>query len=217
MHYSRVTFSLVALALLCGCPTAAQRQFQAMKTNNQQAASEIKSCGIAVYNSPEAGPIRVHVPYNIADATLEQLSDKSLATPSEVQAMLALHPKTQECRKAFLNSVGQSEPSLVPILIASYNRSDDDVLAVIQRRMTWGDRVRRARDRAPETQAAVQAADQRVVSGLNQEHQAEMAQRQRAAEAMAAWAQNQQMINAINRPVITNCSGFGNMVNCVSR
>jgi hypothetical protein len=73
------------------------------------------------------------------------------------------------------------------------------------------------RDLSAETQASLLAADARVVVGLQQEHDAEMARRQRAAEALAAWAQTQEMINAANRPVITNCSGFGNMVNCVSR
>jgi hypothetical protein len=72
------------------------------------------------------------------------------------------------------------------------------------------------RDRTAETQAAILAEDRRVVSELKQDHQAELAQRQRAAEAMAAWAQTQEMINAANRPVITNCNAFGNSVNCIT-
>jgi hypothetical protein len=102
-------------------------------------------------------------------------------------------------------------------LIASYNKGEDDLLVLIQQKMTWGDYVRRARDRATETQAALLAEDRNVVSGLQQEHQAEIAQRQRAAEALAAWAQTQELINAANRPVITNCNAFGGMVNCVTR
>jgi len=145
------------------------------------------------------------------------MSDKTFATPTEVQAIFAAHPLFQACRTALLNGFAQSEPSVVPILIASYNKGEDDLLVLIQQKMTWGDYVRRARDRATETQAALLAEDRNVVSGLQQEHQAEIAQRQRAAEALAAWAQTQELINAANRPVITNCNAFGGMVNCVTR
>jgi hypothetical protein len=161
--------------------------------------------------------LRAHLPPEISEATLQQLSDGASATPTEVAAIYSTHPRVQGCRKTFLSGLAQSEPTLVPVLIASYNKGDDELLALIQRTMPWGDYVRRMRDRSAETRAQVQAADQRVVTELKQENAAELAQRQRAAEAMAAWAQTQQLINAANRPRITNCSGFGNMVNCVSQ
>ena len=205
------------LLLLVGCATQAQRQFQAMKTSNQDYLGEMKTCVTNVYNSPESAPLRDHRPLDPSDITLQQMSDKTFATPTEVQAIFAVHPLVQACRKAILNGLAQSEPSLVPILIALYNKGEDDLLVLIQQKMTWGDYVRRWRDRWTETQAALLAEDRNVVSGLQQEHQAEIAQRQRAAEALAAWAQTQEMINAANRPVITNCNAFGGMVNCVTR
>jgi hypothetical protein len=200
-----------------GCATQAQRQFQAIKTSNQEHVAELKTCVSNVHNSPDFAPLRNHIPLNPLEVTLQQMSDTTVATPTEIQAIFSTYPQIQACRKALLNGVAQSEPSLVPILVASYNKAEDDLLAVTQQRMTWGDYVRKARDRATDTQAALLAEDRRVVSGLQQEHQAEIAQRQRAAEAIAAWAQTQEMINAANRPVITNCNEFGNMVNCVSR
>ena len=105
----------------------------------------------------------------------------------------------------------------MPIFIEAFNKNENDLLALTQQKMTWGDYVRRGRDRATETQAAIQAEDRRIVSGLQQEHQAEIEQHQRAAEALASWAQTQEMINAANRPVFTNCNALGGMVNCVSR
>lgn len=202
---------------LCGCATQAQRQFQAIKTGNQEHGAQFKACAASIYNSPEFASLRPHVPPSASDTTLEQLSDPSFATPSEVQAIFSTHPKFQECRKALLNGLAQSEPSLVPILTAAYNKNEDDLLALIQRKVAWGEYTHLIRDRATETQATIQAEDRRVVSGLQQEHQTEMAQRQRAAEALAAWAQTQEMINAANRPVITNCNQMGGMVNCVSQ
>jgi hypothetical protein len=217
MQYSRSALSILMLGLLCGCPTAAQREFQTMRTGQHQAVAEFGACSTAIYNAPENAPIRAHIPLSLNDATLQQLSDPSYATPEEAQVIFSNHPKLQLCRKAFLNVLAQAEPAVVPVRIGSFNKADDLKIALAQRKIAWGEYVHRIRDLSAETQAALLAADARVVAGLQQEHAAEMAQRQRAAEALAAWAQTQQMINAANRPVITNCSGFGNMVNCVSR
>jgi hypothetical protein len=215
--FARSAMIASAAFLTASCATQAQRQFQAIKTSNQESIAAAKACLYNVYDSPDAAPLRNHLPLNPSDVTLEQMSDTAFATPTEIQAIYAVHPQVQACRKSLLNGFAQSEPSLVPIFVASYNKTEDDLLAVIQQKMTWGDYVRRGRDRSTETQAALMAEDRSVVSGLQQEHQAELAQRQRAAEALAAWAQTQEMINAANRPVITNCNGFGSMVNCVTR
>jgi hypothetical protein len=48
-----------------------------------------------VYNSPEFAPLRRHLPFKVTDATLEQLSDNSLASDDEIKVILALHPQLQ--------------------------------------------------------------------------------------------------------------------------
>ena len=202
--------------LLAGCATQAQRQFQTMKTGNEANAAQLKECSAAVYNSADYAPLRPHLPASLSDATLQQLSDSSLANPEEVHAVYVTHPQAQQCRKVFLTNLARTEPSLVPIFTASYNQADDDLLALIQRKLSWGDYLRHGRDRVAQLQAKAQAEDQRVVGELKQENQAELAQRQRAAEALAQWAQTQELINAANRPVITNCNAFGNSVNCMT-
>lgn len=54
-------------------------------------------------------------------------------------------------------------------------------------------------------------------AGLEQQHEAELARRQAALDAMARAAQTQQLINAVNRPIMTNCTNLGSgMVNCTS-
>ncbi len=217
MNISRLMISAISLTLLSGCPTAAQRQFQAMKTGTQAAVTRMDNCISTIYNSPEYSVIRSHVPLDPRDATLAQLSDNSLISQSEWKIMSENYTKIQQCRKNFLEDLSKSEPSLVPILAKSYNKATDDLLALSAHRLTWGEFVARNRDRATETQAAVQAEDRRVVAELRREHQSEVEQRQRAAEALATWAQTQEMINAANRPVFTNCTGFGNSVNCITR
>jgi hypothetical protein len=58
---------------------------------------------------------------------------------------------------------------------------------------------------------------------LAQAHQYEIQQRQAALSALSQWAyqqqvvmQNQQMINAMNRPVMTSCRYIGATLNCAS-
>jgi hypothetical protein len=131
----------------------AQRQFQAIKTSNQEHIAEAKTCITNVYNSPDNASVRNHLSLSPSDVTLQQMSDTTFATPTEIQAIYAVHPQVQACRKSLLNGLAQSEPSLVPILVESYNKNEDDLLVVIQQKMTWGDYVRRVRDRATETQA----------------------------------------------------------------
>src|SRR5579863_3542393 len=192
MRHSRAAFSFLILTTLCGCPTVAQRQFQAMKSGNQAAVAELDACAAAVYNSPENTPLRSHLPLKIGDLTLEQLSDNSMITPDEWKTVLAVHPQTQQCRRAYLEALSKSEPTAVPILTTQYNQSDDDLLALSAHKLTWGQYVTRARDRAAKTQTALQAEGERIMEGLKRDHAVEMEQRQRAAEAVAAWAQTQE-------------------------
>lgn len=215
MH--RAVYCLFLAALLVGCATPAVRQFQAMRAHAQRDAAELKACTNVVYNSPQYAPLRSHLPLDANDISLEQLSNETYASPAEIQAIFSTYPQMQACRKTFLSGVTKGEPSLVPIFIADYYKLDDNILLLVQRKITWGDYLHRIRDLAANTRAALQSEDHRVVAELRRENDAEIAQRQRAAEAFAAWAQTQEMINAASRPVITNCSGFGNIVNCVSR
>jgi hypothetical protein len=155
------------LLLLVGCATQAQRQFQAIKVGNREHAERMKACTANVYNSPENAPLRPHLPFAVSDLTLQQLSDTSFATATEIQAIFVTHPGMHECRKALLAATTQTEPSLVPILIASYNKNEDDLLAVTQQKIAWGEYAHRIRDRATETRATLQAEDHRVVQGYS--------------------------------------------------
>lgn len=209
--------TLALILVLGGCATQAERQFQTMRADNKAAADQFNECTTAVYNDPEISVLRAHLPLKSADATLQQLSDQSYISPTEYNAVSVRHAKNKECRRVFLHYVSLSEPALVPVFISSYNKGDDALIELMQRKVTWGEYVRDGRDRAAASAAALREEHRRVVSGLKQDHEAEMARRQRATEALAAWAQTQQIINAANRPVVTNCTGFGNTVNCVSR
>ena len=191
------------LLLACGCATQAQRQYQSISTNIKTASEQIAACAAAVYNSPEAASLRPHMPLQPIDVTLEQMSDSSVATDQEIHAIFVTHPRVQECRKTYMAEISQSTPSLVPIYASFYNKTEDNLLALIQKKLAWGEFAKKQRDAATDSRTAIQVASQSIVAGLKQDHQAEIEQRQRAAEAVSQWAQTQQMINALNHPAPT--------------
>jgi hypothetical protein len=213
----RVAALLLTGALLAGCTTAAQRQYQAIKSNNQSALQDLQTCAMAVYNSPEFAPLRRHVHFKPTDATLEQLTDANVATDEEIRVILEEHPKLQSCRQRTLDQISQTTPTAVPIFLAITTKSEDSLIDLIQKKQSWGAHVRRVRDVTIAGDAELQAEGQRVVAGLQQSHEAELARRQAAADAFVHYSQTQQIINNMNRPIITNCDRVAGMVNCVSQ
>jgi hypothetical protein len=224
MTTARRAWSVAAAAvLLAGCATAAQRQYQAIGTNTQAVVGGAKACVTAVYSAPEAALLRPHFPFDVWDLTLAQLSDQSLATKEEIDAIFVLHPRLQQCQKAALDGLMSTTPSLVPILAAESNRGEDNLLLLIQHKQSWGEFSKRRRDNVFEAQAELVAEARRIEAGLEQSHEAELAQRQAAAQAataaLAQYAQTQQIIAKMNQPTFTNClrMGYqGNMLNCTT-
>src|SRR5262249_48400354 len=107
------------------------------------------------------------------------------------------------------------------IMLAAITKGEDSLIDLIQKKQSWGAHVRRVRDATIEGTAELQAEAQRITTGLQQSHEAELAQRQAAAQAAAAalaqYAQTQQIIANMNRPVFTNCFQISNMLDCTTR
>ena len=107
------------------------------------------------------------------------------------------------------------------ILATLYAKSDDSLIQLISKRQSWGEHTRQVRDLAIEGRSELTAEAERIATELQQSHQAELAQRQAAAQAAAAalaqYAQTQQIIANMNRPVFTNCFLISNMLDCTTR
>ena len=150
--------------------------------------------------------------------TLEQLADGSRATDGEIRLLLDVHPRVEACRQQLLDGLTRSTPSFAAILATLYAKADDSFIELIRKRQSWGEHTRQARDLAIQGRSELTAEAERITSGLQQSHEAELARReaaaQAAADAFARYAQTQQIINSMNRPV--NCitmsmgSGFSN-------
>lgn len=202
---------------LVACATAAQRQYQTMSSNAKAASQAVRECTLAVYNAPESASLRVHFPFNVNMASLEQLSDTSLISEEEKQAVLNEHPKLQACREAFLTQLSQTTPSIAAIIADAYAQSENSLVDLLQKKQSWGDHLRRVKSITADTKIRTTEESQKIVAGLNRSHEAELTRRQAASAALMQYYQTQQIINNMNRPVVTNCTAFGSMANCVTQ
>jgi uncharacterized protein YukE len=155
---------------------------------------------------------------------MAELTDERPATPQEARLFAERHDAVARCATAFLNAASTVRPDIVPAFAEMMTASNVNAVAIVERQITWGELARRGQANLTQLKTNLAAADQRWLGELKQEHQAELAQRQAAAAALSQWAQQQQMINAMNQPVLvaparhiqTNCTRMGAFANCTT-
>jgi hypothetical protein len=216
MKISRTISILPFIALLSSCATPAQMQAQRIRSNNEQVLVQLKICMQNDYQSPAYDPLRSHIPFNLNDATLEQMGDDSKATKKEIAALYATHPLVQACQKAAADGLAQTTSPIVPILMESWQKREALQVQLIKQKISWGEYIMRSKEVAAAAGKEMGAELQQMGNQLQQENMVELQQRQQALENLNQSIQNQQAINALNRPRSTNCTGFGNQVNCTT-
>jgi hypothetical protein len=216
----KVTAAVLTLCV-AGCATAAQREVERMKTSADRGVTAARSCEAQVTAMPEYQSIKV---YMVTDGpSLAAQTNSSKANPEEIRAIFAVHAAMVPCRKIRIEAANEVSPILVPPLVENYARNDATYVALVEGKVTWGEFTRAIGAAHIEGKQKFAAAIAQVGQGLNQSHAAEMARRQQAAAALSNWAyqqqvllQNQQMINAMNQPRMTNCQYVGTMLNCTT-
>ena len=174
------------ILLLTGCgATAAQLQFQNINQQTATAATDLKACMSEVWHSPENAPVRDHEPFDIQDVTLNQELDTSKVTPKEIAAIKAIYPKLTDCQKAGLTKIEGVMPSIAAILANEVQKGQQDLLIpLIRREITWGTYTTNRKKVFAEGQVQVAVEYQRIASGLQLSHEAEMARRQALMDAL---------------------------------
>ncbi len=207
---------LLAALLVSGCATQAQIQAQTMAENAQSAGAAGEACVRNVQASPAFAPLLQRFPSKPSDTTIEQLANTNKATEGEIKAIFLVHPEFQKCRQALMSQAALTHPGIPPILAAAYAKRDADLVELVQKKITWGEWTVRLKTSDAELGVELAAENQRINAGLQQSHEAELQRRQAAANALAAYARQQQIIDNMNRPITTNCSALGNTVNCTT-
>ena len=188
--------------MLAGC--LAEQRREAIQAN--------KSCLSTAYASPDAASLRVHEPFNVNDATLAQLADTSFATEAEIVSLSAAYPRFRMCQNEFIGQLEKFAPAFAPIFAENYRDADDDTVALIQRKITWGDYTRRRRDRGIAGQEAIASEERRLA-----------AEDQARAAAMIQGLATVHAINHASQPVPPSTPTFttrtqqGAFFNCVQQ
>jgi hypothetical protein len=203
--------------LLTGCSTAAQRQAQEIGAATRQTTAEFKACITAIYAKPEYAPLLPHdIDLATGQFTMAQLTDESLILPEQARLFSARHDELNPCRARFLKGLSTVRPDLVPILASEFTKGTDLAVQLVERKATWGEWARQVLAAASGAQQQTADADHQLRAELNASSQAEMAQRQAAGAALMEWSAQQQMINAVNRPRQTVCTGTGYAATCTT-
>lgn len=209
---------LLAVLFVDACATTAQRQAQQIGAATREAGAQAKACTAAVLAKPEYTQLLAHsVDLAAAQFTMAQLTDETRISSDEARLFGTRHDDLGLCRARFLTALSAARPDIVPILIADYTKGDAIAVQLVERRITWGEWARQLQALSSDAHQQLATADRELIASLNASNQAELAQRQAAAAALLQWSAQQQMINAVNRPVQTTCNTVGGFTNCTTR
>lgn len=216
---------LIGSVSLASCQTAAQRQVISIRENAQVAKQRAMDCIQKIEANPAYKVLMPHTSLNFVTnpPTLIQLADNNVPTDEEIEAIIAAHNETALCRTQIIEDYMKITPGVIPIVVQSYHASDIITVDLIHRKISWGEANKKRLALVDELRIKLQDAGKQLARELEASHEAELAQRQQALNALSQWAyqqqvlmQNQQLINAVNRPVTTHCWWNGHSLQCQS-
>jgi hypothetical protein len=119
---------------------------QTMAAQLKVIGEKTAECIRAVRRKPEYQGLASHFPDRTGNYTLQQLSDQSLPTTSEARAMTAYSDEAvSSCNRPAIEELGRISPAIGAITQRSLAASQDAVLLVVQRKVTWGEFAQKAK------------------------------------------------------------------------
>lgn len=218
--------AVAALAIgLAGCETAAENEGARLSSVLTKATQDFQACLRRAQALPANQTLasRVDVVTPAAPGMAQRMDERRLAAEDVANVLVVYQQGVEPCRKQVLMAVGTADPSLAAISAQTYTAADENLTRLLRREITIG-QYSEAKDRIYRDNAVRwQQATSAIRSNLARSHEAEIAQRQRAAVALQQWTyqqqvlmQQQQVINAMNQPRYTNCQYVGAVLNCAT-
>lgn len=211
-------------SLLIGCQTSAQRQTLLIQEGFRNAGRNMEDCMKDIELNVKYQILFKYIPKGNNDATLEQLTSTKVPSDEEAKLIIDCHKEILTCRKNYIENLSNITPGLVPLYINTYNSVDFILADLVQKKITWGEANKRYSTIKIEFATKFKEKIDELKQELQANHQMELEKRQAALDSLARWnyqqqilMQNQQTINSLNRPIQTDCTKFGNSINCTSR
>jgi leucyl-tRNA synthetase len=213
---SSIVIIVVAAVALAGCATPAQRKAVTIRNGTEGAAQQMKVCVTAARSMQGADAVATKYAEDSSQPSLQQLTDSNLPNDGEVKALFMVHDAVQQCRANFVTALSSVAPTLANVFVESYQKSDSQLVLLVQKKQTWGEYNKAVQQIAVEARGELTKAGQQIDASLQRENAQEVAQQQRAVQNYLSYMQNQQAIAAANRPINTQCYRIGNVTNCTT-
>jgi hypothetical protein len=205
-----------ATAVLAGCATQAQINYRNTVDITRSAVAELKACTAAVLAKPDYAVLASRAYPNENGATTAQLIVDTLPTPEEARLLGARDDELADCRHHAQFKVTTVIPGLVVSMEQFETALRATTVQAAKGKISWGEYARRDTEIWSAYKVLAASVAQQYEGQLNAQHQAELQNRQRAAAMLLQYSLQQQMIDAANRPIVTNCMGGPMVVNCVT-
>jgi len=212
----------VIIFLLLGCATRAQQQYELM----ERAANDAKAKAQVCYDKSNLNKSVKYVHENIVideDSSLNkyQLLSSTQKINEEMTAHLISYlDETNKCRNVAIEGWSKVHPSFVTVYANAFRNYDILYGRLLSGEINIGEFNRLLQEARSVGQKEWDIAGNNLNSALENEHNNELANRQRAAAALQTFSiqqqQNQILYNSLNRARTTNCNMIGKYVNCTS-
>ena len=186
---------LLSAALLSACATGAQQQATRWQEATSAAVADNQACYTTIFQKPDYAHLSTKALLNPnSDQMLRMLTDNSRPTKQEIADLYKLHADVQKCRKVAIEGAAKIHPAYVTVFAAAFTNNDKRYVELVSGRMTWGKFNTESKTASEQIRQQFAAVDMQIKSELQNEHQFELAQRQRAAASLQQWAYQQQVL-----------------------
>jgi hypothetical protein len=170
------------MALLGACADSESRsQMKAQKIKAQddlrrfrEATQQAVHCRAEAAGNSRYQVLNEHMPLtDLDDATLSQMTDKKLATDTEIAALDSWTRDMNRCLEPLLREANATIPSFGPIVDASWDSDTEVFVKLAHREMTWGEAVIRLRSNSTKMRADLIARADQVSAQISKVDQTE--------------------------------------------
>jgi hypothetical protein len=224
---------LVALtAVLAGCATQAEREHSRMSDAITAALDNRQACGARISQSAEWQDLSPYLPpLDGSEPSMTLRLNNDVPTIDQAATLVRLfNSYTQPCQAQEVANLNAVHPSMAAAVSEIQSARNQGYAKLAGRHLTWGAYATFSAALMAEGRSQLTRVGQHIDAELQAQHAQELQRRQQAsAIALAASSQllllgsqqqvlyqNQQMINAANRPRSTNCTVVGGFLNCTT-
>ena len=177
-------------------------------------------CEDVLFNSSKFAPIYPKL-NSLDKPTMAMLTDNTLATPNQIELLTEFYDRRQPCMQRMLEDAGHIHPALVTVIADSNSSADDTYLQLVRRQITWGQYAEKKRERVLRYQRNFAHTVQDIQSNLAETNAHLLQQRQSASDALIKFGayqlqllNQQNSLNPVNRPQMTQCRYVGAILQC---